>query len=162
MQARSFTELKVLNREVRAVLHSADQGSRVYGELVFPEDGKPVSLAASLLGAGFARYVDWSARLLPLKPPAALASAAALKKAETTAQVRCHCSQRTFVLRLAAMGFSQEQLFVSCVGSGSGGAFSMCFVQLFALLMPVMFPGPLLCCAFSAVAKPGSGHLWWA
>ena len=69
------------------MLHSADQGARVYGELIFPEDGKAVSLAASLLGAGFARYVDWSARLLPLKTPAALASASALKKAETTAQV---------------------------------------------------------------------------
>lgn len=89
MQARTYTELKVVNREVRVVLHSADQGARVYGELIFPEDGKPVSLAASLLGAGFARYVDWSARLLPVKPPAALASASALKKAETTAQVRC-------------------------------------------------------------------------
>lgn len=69
------------------MLHSAEQGSRVYGELVYPDEGKAVSLAAALLGAGYARYVDWSARLLPLKPPAALASASALKKAETAAQV---------------------------------------------------------------------------
>jgi hypothetical protein len=87
MQARIYTELKILNREIRAVLHTADQGARVYGEIVFPEDGKAVSLAESLLSAGYARYVDWSARLLPLKPPAALASASALKKAETAAQV---------------------------------------------------------------------------
>ena len=87
MQARAFTELKVLGREVRAVLHAADQGARVHGELVFPEEGRVASLGAALLGAGMARYVDWSARLLPLKPPAALASASALKKAETTAQV---------------------------------------------------------------------------
>jgi hypothetical protein len=81
-----------LNREIRAVLHTADQGARVYGEIVFPEDGKAVSLAESLLSSGYARYVDWSARLLPLKPPAALASASALKKAETAAQVRfCFC-----------------------------------------------------------------------
>lgn len=80
------------------MLHTADQGARAYGELVFPEDGKPVSLAASLLGAGYARYVDWSARLLPLKPPAALASASVLKKAETTAQVRLSLSLVPLVL----------------------------------------------------------------
>jgi hypothetical protein len=100
MQARVYTEHKILNREVRAVLHSADQGARVYGELVFPEDGKPVSLAESLLGAGLARYVDWSARMLPLKPPAALVSASGLKKAETAAQVRSPQISRLLLLLL--------------------------------------------------------------
>lgn len=79
----------MLNREVRAVLHSSDtNGSRVYGELVYPEGNTAASLAATLLDGGMAKYVDWSARMLPVRPPAAVAAAAALKKAEMAAQVR--------------------------------------------------------------------------
>lgn len=88
LQAKTFTELKVLNREVRAILHSADtSGGRVYGELVYPEGSTAASLAATLLEAGMAKYVDWSARMLPVRPPAAIAAAAALKKAEMASQV---------------------------------------------------------------------------
>lgn len=124
LQAKTFTELKVLNREVRVILHSSDtNGSRVYGELVYPEGNTAASLAATLLDAGMAKYIDWSARMLPVRPPAAIAAAAALKKAEMAAQVRVQalllaCLERHLLRSVAMSTFS----VATAVWFGSGGS----------------------------------------
>lgn len=75
----------MLNREVRVLLHSGDSGARAVGELVYASSDGAASLAATLIAAGAAKFVDWSARLLPVNG-AALAASAALRKAEVAAQ----------------------------------------------------------------------------
>ena len=85
MQARAYAEFCILNREVRILLHSADTGARAHGEVVHVAGGAAASFAATLLSSGCARYVDWSARLLPAGD-GALAPSSALKRAEAAAQ----------------------------------------------------------------------------
>jgi hypothetical protein len=90
LQARALCEAKVLNREVRIIPYGGDSGPRVYGELVYADDGKAASLAATLLEQGAARFSNWSARLLPVSATA-LVTAANLQKREIAAQVWARC-----------------------------------------------------------------------
>jgi endonuclease YncB( thermonuclease family) len=54
---------------------------------VYVNGASPASLSATLLECGYARYVDWSAKQLPINE-SVLASAAALRKREMEAQSR--------------------------------------------------------------------------
>lgn len=75
--ARTFSELRILQRELGVVLHGTDKsGVCGVGTVLHPRG----NIAAELLKNGLARISDWSLRLMPS------ADVPALRTAETTAK----------------------------------------------------------------------------
>ncbi|KAE9604221.1 putative micrococcal nuclease [Lupinus albus] len=62
--AKFFTELRVLNRDVRIVLEGVDKFSNLIGSVYYPDGESAKDLALELVENGFARYVEWSANMM--------------------------------------------------------------------------------------------------
>ncbi|ESQ31759.1 hypothetical protein EUTSA_v10003594mg [Eutrema salsugineum] len=64
MEAKYFTELRVLNRDVRIVLEGVDKFNNLIGS-VYYSDGETVKdLGLELVENGLAKYVEWSANMM--------------------------------------------------------------------------------------------------
>ncbi|CAH9104639.1 unnamed protein product [Cuscuta europaea] len=63
-EAKHFTELRVLNRDVRIVLEGVDKFSNLIGSVHYYEDGSLKDLGLQLVEHGLAKYVEWSASML--------------------------------------------------------------------------------------------------
>ncbi|KAK9277828.1 hypothetical protein L1049_027384 [Liquidambar formosana] len=63
-EAKHFTELRVLNREVRIVLEGVDKFSNLIGSVYYPDGESAKDLALELVENGLAKYVEWSANMM--------------------------------------------------------------------------------------------------
>ncbi|KAH7296655.1 hypothetical protein KP509_26G032900 [Ceratopteris richardii] len=63
-EAKHFTEVRVLHRDVRIVVEGADKFSNLIGSVHYSKGDVAVDLALELLKNGLAKVVEWSARLL--------------------------------------------------------------------------------------------------
>ncbi|KAI5084373.1 hypothetical protein GOP47_0000542 [Adiantum capillus-veneris] len=63
-EAKHFTEVRVLNRDVRVIVEGADKFGNLIGSVHYPQGDVAVDLALELLKHGLAKVVEWSARLL--------------------------------------------------------------------------------------------------
>ncbi|CAL0327720.1 unnamed protein product [Lupinus luteus] len=62
--AKFFTELRVLNRDVRIVLEGVDKFSNLIGSVYYPDGESAKDLALELVENGLAKYVEWSANMM--------------------------------------------------------------------------------------------------
>ncbi|KAL4191912.1 hypothetical protein AMTRI_Chr06g191360 [Amborella trichopoda] len=63
-EAKHFTEVRVLNRDVRIVLEGVDKFSNLIGSVYYPEGDSAKDLALGLVENGLAKYVEWSANMM--------------------------------------------------------------------------------------------------
>ncbi|XP_059644882.1 ribonuclease TUDOR 1-like [Cornus florida] len=63
-EAKHFTEIRVLNRDVRIVLEGVDKFSNLIGSVYYSDDGSAKDLALELVENGLGKYVEWSASLM--------------------------------------------------------------------------------------------------
>ncbi|KAG9152434.1 hypothetical protein Leryth_015833 [Lithospermum erythrorhizon] len=63
-EAKHYTEVRVLNRDVRIVLEGVDKFSNLIGSVYYPDGEAAKDLAFELVESGLAKYVEWSASLL--------------------------------------------------------------------------------------------------
>ncbi|KAI3463513.1 hypothetical protein Pfo_020176 [Paulownia fortunei] len=63
-EAKHFTEIRVLHRDVRIVLEGVDKFSNLTGSIYYPDGESAKDLALELVENGLAKYVEWSASLL--------------------------------------------------------------------------------------------------
>ncbi|OVA17327.1 Tudor domain [Macleaya cordata] len=63
-EAKHFTEIRVLNRDVRIVLEGVDKFSNLIGSVHYPEGDSSKDLALELVQNGLAKYVEWSANMM--------------------------------------------------------------------------------------------------
>ncbi|KAL3512036.1 hypothetical protein ACH5RR_024753 [Cinchona calisaya] len=63
-EAKHFTEIRVLNRDVRIVLEGVDKFSNLIGSVYYQDGDSAKDLALELVENGLAKYVEWSASLL--------------------------------------------------------------------------------------------------
>ncbi|KAI3512755.1 hypothetical protein L1887_20074 [Cichorium endivia] len=63
-EAKHFTEIRVLNRDVRIVLEGVDKFSNLIGSVYYPDGDSAKDLALELIENGFAKYVEWSASMM--------------------------------------------------------------------------------------------------
>ncbi|XP_014501824.1 ribonuclease TUDOR 1 [Vigna radiata var. radiata] len=63
-EAKFFTEMRVLNRDVRIVLEGIDKFSNLIGSVYYPDDESAKDLALELVENGYAKYVEWSANMM--------------------------------------------------------------------------------------------------
>ncbi|KAK8325340.1 hypothetical protein V6Z12_A11G046000 [Gossypium hirsutum] len=63
-EAKYFTEVRCLNREVRIVLEGVDKFSNLIGSVYYPEGDTAKDLALELVENGLAKYVEWSANMM--------------------------------------------------------------------------------------------------
>ncbi|XAR50415.1 Micrococcal nuclease [Bertholletia excelsa] len=63
-EAKHFTEIRVLNRDVRIVLEGVDKFSNLIGSVYYPDGESAKDLALELVENGYAKYVEWSASLM--------------------------------------------------------------------------------------------------
>ncbi|KAE8697320.1 calcium-binding mitochondrial carrier protein SCaMC-2-B-like isoform X1 [Hibiscus syriacus] len=63
-EAKYFTEVRCLNREVRIVLEGVDKFSNLIGSVYYPEGDTAKDLAMELVENGLAKYVEWSANMM--------------------------------------------------------------------------------------------------
>ncbi|XP_024973253.1 ribonuclease TUDOR 1-like [Cynara cardunculus var. scolymus] len=63
-EAKHFTEIRVLNRDVRIVLEGVDKFSNLIGSVYYPDGEAAKDLALELIENGFAKYVEWSAIMM--------------------------------------------------------------------------------------------------
>ncbi|XP_052175599.1 ribonuclease TUDOR 1-like [Diospyros lotus] len=63
-EAKHFTEIRVLNRDVRIVLEGVDKFSNLIGSVYYPDGESAKDLALELVENGLAKYVEWSASLM--------------------------------------------------------------------------------------------------
>ncbi|CAI5530516.1 unnamed protein product [Closterium sp. Naga37s-1] len=76
LEAKHFTEVRCLNREVRVVLEGVDgKFSNLVGTLHYPSGDSVVNLSLELVQNGLAKVVEWSANMLEASAKAALKSA---------------------------------------------------------------------------------------
>ncbi|WJX47856.1 Translin-1 [Trifolium repens] len=64
LEAKFFTEMRVLNRDVRIVLEGVDKFSNLIGSVYYPDGETAKDLALELVENGFAKYVEWSANMM--------------------------------------------------------------------------------------------------
>ncbi|KAG5019520.1 hypothetical protein JHK87_015375 [Glycine soja] len=62
--AKFFTEMRVLNRDVRLVLEGVDKFSNLIGSVYYPDGESAKDLALELVENGYAKYVEWSANMM--------------------------------------------------------------------------------------------------
>ncbi|XP_020233490.1 ribonuclease TUDOR 1 isoform X2 [Cajanus cajan] len=67
-EAKFYTEMRVLNRDVRIVLESVDKFSNLIGSVYYPDGDSAKDLASELVENGFAKYVEWSANMMEEEP----------------------------------------------------------------------------------------------
>ncbi|XP_022736123.1 ribonuclease TUDOR 1 [Durio zibethinus] len=63
-EAKYFTEIRCLNRDVRIVLEGVDKFSNLIGSVYYPEGETAKDLALELVENGLAKYVEWSANMM--------------------------------------------------------------------------------------------------
>eukprot|EP00262_Sarcandra_glabra_P004367 TRINITY_DN1532_c0_g1_i1.p1 TRINITY_DN1532_c0_g1~~TRINITY_DN1532_c0_g1_i1.p1 ORF type:complete len:989 (-),score=241.67 TRINITY_DN1532_c0_g1_i1:125-3091(-) len=63
-EAKHFTEIRVLNRDVRIVLEGVDKFSNLIGSVYYPDGDSAKDLALELVETGLAKYVEWSANMM--------------------------------------------------------------------------------------------------
>ncbi|GFS39452.1 TUDOR-SN protein 1 [Actinidia rufa] len=63
-EAKHFTEIRVLNRDVRIVLEGVDKFSNLIGSVYYPDCESAKDVALELIENGLAKYVEWSASLM--------------------------------------------------------------------------------------------------
>ncbi|KAF7834078.1 ribonuclease TUDOR 1-like [Senna tora] len=63
-EAKFFTEMRVLNRDVRIVLEGVDKFSNLIGSVYYPDGESAKDLASELVENGLAKYVEWSANMM--------------------------------------------------------------------------------------------------
>ncbi|KAL0425189.1 UNVERIFIED_CONTAM: Ribonuclease TUDOR 1 [Sesamum radiatum] len=63
-EAKHFTEIRVLHRDVRIVLEGVDKFSNLTGSVYYSDGETAKDLALELVENGLAKYVEWSASLL--------------------------------------------------------------------------------------------------
>ncbi|KAI4343532.1 hypothetical protein L6164_010870 [Bauhinia variegata] len=63
-EAKFFTEMRVLNRDVRIVLEGVDKFSNLIGSVYYSDGEAAKDLALELVENGFAKYVEWSANMM--------------------------------------------------------------------------------------------------
>uniref|UniRef100_A0A7N0RJ48 Ribonuclease n=1 Tax=Kalanchoe fedtschenkoi TaxID=63787 RepID=A0A7N0RJ48_KALFE len=63
-EAKHFTELRVLNRDVRIVLEGVDKFSNLIGSVFYPKGESAKDLSLELVENGLAKYVEWSANMM--------------------------------------------------------------------------------------------------
>ncbi|KAJ4847923.1 Translin-1 [Turnera subulata] len=64
LEAKHFTELRTLSREVRIVLEGVDKFSNLIGSVYYPDGESAKDLALELVENGLAKYVEWSANMM--------------------------------------------------------------------------------------------------
>ncbi|EFH41014.1 tudor domain-containing protein [Arabidopsis lyrata subsp. lyrata] len=64
MEAKYFTELRVLNRDVRIVLEGVDKFNNLIGSVYYSDGDTVKDLGLELVENGLAKYVEWSANML--------------------------------------------------------------------------------------------------
>ncbi|KAG7951287.1 hypothetical protein I3843_12G000300 [Carya illinoinensis] len=64
VEAKYFTELRVLNRDVRIVLEGVDKFSNLIGSVYYPDGDSAKDLALELVENGLAKFVEWSANMM--------------------------------------------------------------------------------------------------
>lgn len=64
VEAKYFTELRVLNRDVRIVLESVDKFNNLIGSVYYPDGDSAKDLALELIENGLAKFVEWSANMM--------------------------------------------------------------------------------------------------
>ncbi|KAF5732257.1 TUDOR-SN protein 1 isoform 1 [Tripterygium wilfordii] len=64
LEAKHFTEIRVLNRDVRIVLEGVDKFSNLIGSVYYPDGKTAKDLALELVENGLAKYVEWSANMM--------------------------------------------------------------------------------------------------
>ncbi|GLT83908.1 hypothetical protein SLE2022_021720 [Rubroshorea leprosula] len=64
LEAKHFTEFRVLNRDVRIVLEGADKFNNLVGSVHYPDGETSKDLALELVENGLAKYLDWSANMM--------------------------------------------------------------------------------------------------
>ncbi|KAK7282156.1 hypothetical protein RIF29_10740 [Crotalaria pallida] len=62
--AKFFTEMRVLNRDVRIVLEGVDKFNNLIGSVYYPDGESAKDLALELVENGLAKYVEWSANMM--------------------------------------------------------------------------------------------------
>ncbi|OMO94776.1 hypothetical protein CCACVL1_05833 [Corchorus capsularis] len=63
-EAKYFTEVRCLNRDVRIVLEGVDKFSNLIGSVFYPDGETAKDLALELVENGLAKYVEWSANMM--------------------------------------------------------------------------------------------------
>eukprot|EP01018_Ginkgo_biloba_P017900 Gb_32409 [translate_table: standard] len=63
-EAKHFTELRVLNRDVRIVLEGVDKFSNLIGSVHYPDGDVAKDLSLELVENGLAKFVEWSASMM--------------------------------------------------------------------------------------------------
>ncbi|KAL3655116.1 Translin-1 [Castilleja foliolosa] len=63
-EAKHFTEIRVLHRDVRIVLEGVDKFNNLIGSVYYPDGESAKDLSLELVENGLAKYVEWSASLL--------------------------------------------------------------------------------------------------
>ncbi|XP_027338494.1 ribonuclease TUDOR 1-like [Abrus precatorius] len=63
-EAKFFTEMRVLNRDVRVVLEGVDKFSNLIGSVYYPDGESAKDLALELVENGYAKYIEWSANMM--------------------------------------------------------------------------------------------------
>jgi staphylococcal nuclease domain-containing protein 1 len=63
-EAKHFTEIRVLNRDVRIVLEGVDKFSNLIGSVYYSDGETAKDLAMELIENGYAKYVEWSASMM--------------------------------------------------------------------------------------------------
>ncbi|KDP22512.1 hypothetical protein JCGZ_26343 [Jatropha curcas] len=64
LEAKYFTEQRVLNRDVRIVLEGVDKFSNLIGSVYYQDGESAKDLALELVENGLAKYVEWSANMM--------------------------------------------------------------------------------------------------
>ncbi|KAI4384672.1 hypothetical protein MLD38_002791 [Melastoma candidum] len=64
LEAKHFTEMRVLHRDVRIVLEGVDKFSNLIGSVYYSDLETAKELALELVECGLAKYVEWSANML--------------------------------------------------------------------------------------------------
>ncbi|KAL7618083.1 hypothetical protein Lser_V15G03852 [Lactuca serriola] len=63
-EAKHFTEIRVLNRDVRIVLEGVDKFSNLIASVYYSDGESTKDLAMELIENGYAKYVEWSASMM--------------------------------------------------------------------------------------------------
>ncbi|CAK7336878.1 unnamed protein product [Dovyalis caffra] len=64
LEAKYFTELRTLNRDVRIVLEGVDKFSNLIGSVYYPDGESAKDLSLELVENGLAKFVEWSANMM--------------------------------------------------------------------------------------------------
>ncbi|XP_078433452.1 TUDOR-SN protein 1 [Wolffia australiana] len=81
-EAKHFTEIRVLNREIRIVLEGLDKFNNLIGSVYYPDGNDAKDLALELIQNGLAKYVEWSANMMEEEAKRKLKSAELQAKKE--------------------------------------------------------------------------------